>query len=354
MAAGSKALVGGVVIAALGVAVAAVMLRSEMRCAGFAGPGVSATELPSRSGEGAGIRAVYWNLRRFPIDEQAAGELSDGSAVFEPRTNICDLEQTLVGLDADLLLLTEVCDTRRFPPIMERLGVRRSYASRLSIAGGTYGEHLAIIWDQQRLEMAGAAIEVGEVAVDPARRPALATRLRSRTAEALELGVIVMHLEEAPAAGATRQDQARALVQWLADPPPTWPDDLDLVVAGTVAPGNEAELAALDSLLAQAGLRRLELGSPCTRYAENESGLVGESSDLVWVRGLSVEGPAQAWLHCRRLGCAELPLSEAVEDATLWDLSDHCPVTIELVEQSTAPAGETADPEPGSDTSDRE
>jgi hypothetical protein len=56
-------------------------------------------------------------------------------------------------------------------------------------------------------------------------------------------------------------------------------------------------------------------------------------TDHVFVRGdaFATALPATSWLHCARLGCAERLLSQpGAEDATFFDVSDHCPVVVDV------------------------
>jgi hypothetical protein len=335
------------VTAIVGLATAAVVLRDQMRCAGFEGPGIDAAELPPPVRSEGALRVASWNLRRFPIDEQADDAATGG--VFEPRTNICDLEDVLAGLDADLMLLTEVCDTRRFPPILKRALPERDVAVRLSARGGAYGEHLGLAWDQGRLELVEGPLELDEVALDPSLRPALAARLRGRTQGSIDLDVIVVHLEEAPRAGPIRLEQMRAVVRWIAARDEARGQaDTDLLLAGTV-PAAEGtgpdgdELARLDAVLGKAGLRRIDGALGCTRYrAFGSSGgtLVAERADHVWARGLpelDEAVPVAAWLHCARARCGDLTSGPGRRDASFWDVSDHCPLTLELIDRELAP-----------------
>ena len=114
MAYRSKLLVVSIVIAILAIATVSLVLRDQLRCSGFAGPGVAPEQLPAGPpGEGE-LRIVSWNMRNFPLDERP----QEPDLGYSRRTNICDLESVFGGLDADVLGLQEVNDTRRFPPIL--------------------------------------------------------------------------------------------------------------------------------------------------------------------------------------------------------------------------------------------
>ena len=112
----SKLLVVLVVVAIAGVAAASLFLRGNLRCAGFGGPGITAEELPPPVAGGTNLRLVTWNIRNFPLDERPQTD----DLGYSRRTNICDFEKALGGLDADLYGLQEVNDIRRFQPILKR------------------------------------------------------------------------------------------------------------------------------------------------------------------------------------------------------------------------------------------
>jgi endonuclease/exonuclease/phosphatase family metal-dependent hydrolase len=335
MARRSKLAAVAVGVAIVVVAAAAVQLRQGLRCAGFAGPGVTSAELPGRAPAGH-LRIATWNLRNFPLDERP----QDPELGFARQTNICDLEDALAGLDADILGLAEIRDARRFPPILRRAGGEHGYQLVLSRHGGRRGQRLAIAWDDRALEAIGPPFEIREVAVDDDLRPALAQRLRSRREPGSALTVLQLHLKSTPRGYQVRMTQHRAVVEWVR----RWVEGAAgqaLVVMGdansTGAEGGstELELAAVDRLYEAVGLRRLANATGCTEYWEGggEPDGVQQPSllDHIWVRGLGGELPqARSWLHCARESCGPLVSRPGEEDATFWDVSDHCPVTADL------------------------
>lgn len=335
MARRSKLAAVAIGVAILVVVAAAVQLRRGLRCAGFAGPGVTSAELPPPCPAGR-LRLGTWNLRNFPLDERAG----DPALGFASQTNICDLEDALEGLDADILGFAEIRDARRFPPILRRAAGERRYQVVLSRHGGRWGQRLAIAWDDRVLEAVGRPVEIREVAVDDDLRPALAQRLRSRREPPRELTVLQLHLKSRPSGFQVRMEQHRAVVEWVR----RWSEDAAgqiLVVMGdantTGAEGGstELELAGVDRLYEGVGLRRLANATGCTEYweggGEPDGVQLPSLLDHVWVRGLGGElPPARSWLHCAREGCGPLASRPGAEDATFWDVSDHCPVTADL------------------------
>ena len=324
-----------VVATIVGIAVAAVVLRSGLRCAGFAGPEVTAEELPPPCPPDR-LRIATWNLRNFPFDER-----SDDPAVgFLRQTNICDLETALAGLDAGILGLSEIRDARRFPPLLRRAGRERAYQLVQSRHGGRHGQRLAIAWDDRMLEASGPPVELRELVLDDGLRPGLALRLRSRRDPHLELTVVQVHLRSTPGGYGTRMDQHRALVGWLSRELAEGRSDRivlmgDFNTTGSRGGSVERELAVVDRLYAPIGLRRLANASGCTEYWEGTGepdGLQLPSLlDHVWLRGLDGSSAvASSWLHCQRHACEPFVSRAGQEDGTFWDVSDHCPVLVDL------------------------
>ena len=204
---GSRPLVIGVVIVIILVAVAGLVLRDKLRCAGFPGSSVSADELPMTPAAETSLRMAAWNVRNFPLDERRP----DDRLGYSRRTNICDFEIALGGLDADLLGLQEVNDIRRFQPILKRACGERSMEVRYSADGGRHGQHLAVAWDNDKLEMVGNPIEVPSVAIEPGARPAFGGYFRSLRPGGVDFTFLTVHLESGPSNFADRRRQNRAL-----------------------------------------------------------------------------------------------------------------------------------------------
>jgi endonuclease/exonuclease/phosphatase family metal-dependent hydrolase len=333
----SKLVVVVMAAAMLLIAAAALVLRGRLRCAGFAGPSVVAAELPEARAADDFLRIVTWNLRNFPLDERP----QSADLGFSRRTNICDFEAAVRGLDGDLWALQEVNDRRRFPPVFRRATGDRSMEVRISSGGGQFGQHLAIAWDDNVLELVGRPVEIAELALDGSLRPGFAAYFRSRRPNGLDFTLVTVHHAAAIEGFASRRRQNRLLADWVA----TWVQqvgDPDVVVAGdfntagSPAGGVRGGLQFLDAVLGRAGFRRLDNATGCSQYREggNRDGVHHASElDHVLVRGLapeSVAGPVRAWLHCARLECGDLVSRPGQEDGTFWDVSDHCPLTLEL------------------------
>jgi len=332
----SKAFVVAAAIVIVGIAIYALQLRQRMRCAGFPGPTVTAAELPAGPPAAGKLRFAHFNLRNYPLDERPQTD----DLGFSRRTNICDLEAVLTGLDADVMGFVEVCDTRRFPPILRRAGGDRPMKVLFSQGGGRGGQHLAVAWNSDALELVEGPVELDEVAVKPGLRPGLAVRLRSIADPALDFTVIEVHFDAGRHDLRHRLRQAEIVADWARE----WVErtgDPDVVLLGdfnTVGghnTGAAGELRSLDASLGRAGFSRLENATGCTQYwggRDRDDGVFRPSLlDHVYLRHLGAAAPARSWLHCERLQCGDLISRPGEEDGTFFDVSDHCPVTFEMV-----------------------
>jgi endonuclease/exonuclease/phosphatase family metal-dependent hydrolase len=321
----------------LAVVVAAISLRGRMRCAGFSGEGVTPADLPPPAAAGT-LRVVTWNLRNFPLDERP----EDADLGYSRRTNICDLEDALTGLDADVLVLSEVNDTRRFPPILRR-SASDDQAWRIAFTprGGRFGQKVAVAWDDRLLELVAEPVVLESLEVSDGARPGIAVRLATRDG-ASDLTVIGLHLESTPGAWPRRKRQLEALASEVVGLVERFGDE-DLFVAGDFNTSGwrdgtpERELARVDRILRRAGLARLRNTSGCTAFWDGPRGRDGlflpTATDHVYLRGAAVRGASSAtsWLHCARLGCDQPLLSApGAEDGTFFDVSDHCPVVVDV------------------------
>lgn len=331
----SKVFVAVVIVVIVGVVVLALNLRVKMRCVGFAGSGVTTAELPPGPPDAGEVRIAHFNLRNYPLDERPQNE----DLGYSRRTNICDMEEVLAGLDATVMGFVEVCDRRRFPPILRRAGGGRPMRILFSQGGGGGGQHLAVAWDGDVFELVEGPMEIDSVVVKPGLRPALAVRLRSKAQPDLDFTVIEVHLDSGRDDLEHRLDQVRLLGEWIGE----WiarTGDRDIILQGdfNTMGGREVspaeELRRVDEILFKVGLQRLENATGCTQYWEGPGGRDGvfQSSllDLVYLGGLDATGPARSWLHCERFQCGDLVSRAGQEDGTFFDVSDHCPVTFEV------------------------
>lgn len=331
----SKALALGSAVVILAVVVAALVLRTQLRCAGFPGGTVSAAELPPAAPDGV-VRVAQWNLRNFPLDERPP----ESDLGYSRRTNICDLEIALSGLDADILGLSEIRDPRRFPRVLRRATGRR-YDLVVSSSGGRGGQRLGIAWDVSRFEQASAPMEIAGVAIRPTLRPAFAVLLRKTGGASAPVLVVQVHLKAGRDGLEDRRRQVRELITWLDSELERLgrPDVIlqgDFNIVGGRGQNASGERRRVDAMLAESGLLRVPNADGCSQYWEGPGPRDGvflpSLLDLVYLSGFDdwTVPEAESWLHCERMACADLISREGSEGATFYDVSDHCPVTVDL------------------------
>lgn len=97
------------------------------------------------------------------------------------------------------------------------------------------------------------------------------------------------------------------------------------------------ELQSMAAILGRAGLIRLDNSTGCSQYWEGDGPRDGIQTPSLLDHVFITEGvsrrvlqPVASWLHCARLQCAEMVSRPGAEDGTFWDVSDHCPLTLEI------------------------
>lgn len=270
---------------------------------------------PTRPGDH--LRIATWNLRNFP---DAGQDL--------PR-----LRARLQELGADVVAVQEVRDPAALADLMPGWGLA------LSEAGGRGGQRLGILYDRATVELIGAPREHPALAMGGAVRPGFSAYLRARGGGP-DFHVMVVHLKSRAQGHALRRAQWEVLAEIFKD---VTRDDDDLVLLGDFnATGQDRtgpadELAALDARFGPLGLRRLDNNAGCSAYwqgARRDAWHEPSLLDLVWISGLreagSAEAEARALLHCARHHCAAFRSTDAHPEPDYSDLSDHCPVFVDL------------------------
>lgn len=272
-----------------------------------------------------GLRVATWNLRNFPGEGQ----------------DLSRLRARLDELAADVVAVQEIRDEaalRALTPGREL---------RLSEAGGRGGQRLGFLFDPGALELVGAPREHAELAMGGGVRPGFSGYLRAR-AGGPDFHLLVVHLKSRPEGRSLRRSQWDALARVVEE---LRRSDTDVMVVGDFNPtggageGAEGELAALDGVLAEVGLTRVPSEAGCSAYwegARRDAWHEPSLLDLVWISGLTEAVPeglqARSLLHCARHHCEAFRSTEAHPERDYADLSDHCPVIVDLR------PGEDADP----------
>lgn len=279
---------------------------------GLAGDGAA----PARPADR--LRIATWNLRNFPDDGQDL-----------PR-----LRARLQELGADVIAVQEVRDPAALAALMPSWGLA------LSEAGGRGGQRLGILYDPASVELIGAPQEHPALAMGGAVRPGFSAYLRARGGGP-DFHVMVVHLKSRAEGHALRRAQWDVLAEIFKKDVARGDDDLVLLGdfnATGPERGREAdELAALDARFGPLGLRRVGNLEGCSAYwqgARRDAWHEPSLLDLVWISGLveadGADVEARAVLHCARHHCAAFRSTDAHPERDYTDLSDHCPVFVDL------------------------
>jgi endonuclease/exonuclease/phosphatase family metal-dependent hydrolase len=281
---------------------------------GFGLPGSGAA--PTR---GAGLRVATWNLRNFP----------------EPTQDLTRLGERLKDLGAVLLAVQEFHDPGALAGMLPGWGVH------LSEQGGRGHQRLGIAFDPAVLELVEPVREHPELAMGGRVRPGLSAYLRARDGGP-DFHVLVVHLKAKPDGQPLRMKQWSLLAAIVGDLLRSDPDLIllgDFNATGTSHSSPEQELVALGAVLEPLGLRRLAPDAPCSAYwdgSRRDAWQEPSLLDLVWVAALEEGlGPAtgvQALHHCARHHCRPFRSTPAHPEPDYADLSDHCPVMLDLAE----------------------
>lgn len=267
---------------------------------------------PSPAAAGA-LRVVTWNLHNFPGADQDL-----------PR-----LQQRLSGLDADLLAVQEVHDPAALAHLLP------GWDLHLSEHGGRGHQRLGIALDPHTLELLAPVREHTELALGGHVRPAVSAHLRVRGGA--DFHVVVVHLKAMADGLPLRRKQWPLLADLARDLLRTDPDLIilgDFNATGPAGGRPEDELAELAALLEPLGVHRVRTDVPCSAYwdgSRRDAWKEPSLLDLVWVAGLDhANEVAHPLLHCARHRCEAFRSTSAHPEPDFADLSDHCPVALDL------------------------
>ena len=266
---------------------------------------------------GAGLRVATWNLRNFP----------------DPAQDRARLRERLQGLAADLLAVQEIHEPAALQALLP------GWELHLSQHGGRGHQRLGIALDPDVLEIIGPAREHAELGMGGHVRPGLSAYLRARGGGP-DFHVLVVHLKARSDGHALRMEQWSRLAGIARELLRSDPDLLilgDFNVTRPVGGSPEAELTALGAILEPLGLRRLAPTEPCSAYwdgARRDAWQEPSLLDLVWVaslhEGLGPQDGVRPLHHCARHHCRPFRSTQAHPEPDYADLSDHCPVVLDL------------------------
>ncbi len=265
------------------------------------------------------LRVMTWNLRNFAGDPN--------------RHDLQAIQATFGALQPDLVAIQEITDVDALARLLP------GWRLELSRAGGRGGQHLGFAYRPERLELVQPTVEHGDITLDGRVRPALSAYFRDRQNH-LDFHAVSVHLKARPEGYAVRPKQWTALRQIVAT---LRPDDNDVLILGdfnvTGPKGGtpHQELAALDLELARGQLRRVANPAGCTAYwdgVRRDAWKEPSELDLIVVRGLNLwvneDSVALPATHCARHTCDVFRSTEAYPVPSFSDISDHCPVILDL------------------------
>jgi endonuclease/exonuclease/phosphatase family metal-dependent hydrolase len=273
----------------------------------------------SAPGKGAALRVATWNLHNFP----------------DPKQDGTRLRDRMAGLDADLIAVQEIHDPAALQALLP------NFTLALSEHGGRGHQRLGVAFDPQVLTQVEPAREHTELSMRGHVRPGLSVYLRAHGGGP-DFHVLVVHLKAMSDGYSLRTQQWSLLAELARD---LLRHDPDLVMLGdfnATGPAGgtpQAELAALEAILGPIGLRRLAASEPCSAYwdgARRDAWQEPSLLDLVWVAGLQEGLDAATQVHplhhCARHHCQSFRSTDAYPEPDFADLSDHCPVVLDLAQ----------------------
>lgn len=282
---------------------------------------------------GAGLRLATWNLHNFPAPDPADRPDVSGRELFASAQDRARLGDRLRGLDADLLAVQEVLEPAALQALLP------GWTLHLSEHGGRGHQRLGIALDPDVLEIIGPAREHAGLAMGGRVRPGLSAYLRARDGGP-DFHALVVHLKAKSDGYALRAQQWSLLAEIAAELLRRDPDLIilgDFNATGPAGGSPETELAALAAVLEPLGLRRLAPAEPCSAYwdgARRDAWQEPSLLDLVWVAGLHEGlGPrdiVHPLHHCARHRCRPFRSTAAHPEPDYADLSDHCPLVLDL------------------------
>ena len=267
--------------------------------------------------KGAGLRVVTWNLRNFP----------------GPTHDRDRLRARLQGLGADLIAVQEIHDPAALQALLP------GWQLAMSEHGGRGQQRVGIALDPAALELIGPGREHAELAMGGRVRPGFSAYLRARGGGP-DFHVVVVHLKAMRDGHGTRVRQWTLLAELAGDLLRRDPDLMilgDFNATGAVGGEPEDEVAALEATLGPLGLRRVVGPGTCSAYwdgARRDAWLEPSLLDLVWIAGLTESDSQAAQVrplhHCARYHCRAFRSTGAHPEPDYADLSDHCPVAVDL------------------------
>lgn len=280
-------------------------------------------------------RVATWNLRWFPD-----GTMPGGGGAPKP-TNLAWVACAILALDVDVLALEEILTHARAKAALDTVLQRMNdlsggdWRAEISPCPGDRSQHQGFVFDASRTSASRLRnFDWRERDhCNMTRRPAFVGRFA--LASGLDVDLAAVHAKSG-VDGESYDTRKEALGQLrrLAESRTSETGDGDVVVLGdfnTMGSDDRktdatAEIAELDAHAKAGGFRRIRSDLFCSEYSRGEGGLL----DHVLVSSAMTEGKATSRAtisgYCAALRCR--PTSTMPRAYT--ELSDHCPLVVEL------------------------
>ncbi|MDX1741088.1 MAG: endonuclease/exonuclease/phosphatase family protein [Rhodothermales bacterium] len=292
--------------------------------------------------DSAGIRVATWNIRWFPKG------CPDPSECPERRTDVRSVAATIAGEDLDMVALQEILSDEPSRPAMDLL-----VATLDSLTGGSWevdlqecgpaeAQRVGFLWNAARLELSEMA-DVGQLNGEWEKTgEACAENLRpGRYAyvQSLDGGVdfhaYTVHFDSGRRDKdyQNRRDAARRIPTLLRA---EHSDDSDVVLLGdfnTMGRSEPSEITAEEEYAIfdkdiTSSFSRLPIEPFCTEYYRGRGGVLDH---ILVSTGMTEAGRVSASAgYCAAYQCADLDQENM--PAEYLQLSDHCPVVLEITD----------------------
>ncbi len=279
------------------------------------------------------VRVATWNIRFFPgpdTDERRAAEI-------------------LATVDADLIAVQEIVDSAALRRLVTSASAHlanrpgalpRVYDFVLAESGGHGNQFVGFVYDLNSIELTSVET-LTSLQMTPDLRPSLYAYVRSLR-KGLDFQVIANHTDS----GVEVRDYAHRmefLDALAAEVGRRRSVDADIValgdfntmghleegeIAGVTA---EEEIAAVDSRLTGMGMRRITSDPGCTEYYQGSGSLLDHIFVASAMREVPLEPLARVGGYCAVYSCG--PLDPQAMPYDYRRVSDHCPVTIDLIDE---------------------
>lgn len=246
------------------------------------------------------LRVATFNIENFPKSERQV------QGAFE----------LLRELDPTAVAVQEITDLEAFRGAARRILGDQWRAAFCADCGS---HRIGVAFDSDRLELLSTRSHTG-THVYKGAKPAFEVRLRRRGGGGI-VRMIVVHLKSGGDHIDTRARQFRALRPVLAEAAAT--DELTILL-GDYNATSHADREAIDALTSTTDTTWASQDLPCTSYWNRRDGCPGSALDHVITsvapRAIAARGP------CETIGCDPGDRCPAFHA----EVSDHCPVTVDL------------------------